>query len=39
MSATLNIPEYVKHQGVIDFVTKIAELTQPDRIEWCDGSR
>ena len=38
MSATLNIPEYVKHQGVIDFVTKIAELTQPDHIEWCDGS-
>lgn len=34
----LNVPAYVKHQGVIDFVKKIAELTQPDRIEWCDGS-
>lgn len=39
MSAiSLNVPDYVKHQGVIDFVAKIAELTQPDRIEWCDGS-
>lgn len=34
----LNVPAYVKHQGVIDFVQKIAELTKPERIEWCDGS-
>ncbi|MFW2177219.1 MULTISPECIES: phosphoenolpyruvate carboxykinase (GTP) [unclassified Moraxella] len=34
----LNVPSYVKHQGVIDFVQKIATLTKPDRIEWCDGS-
>ena len=38
MSLNLNVPSYVKQQGVIDFVQKIAELTQPDRIEWCDGS-
>lgn len=38
MTISLNTPDYVKHQGVIDFVQKIAELAKPDRIEWCDGS-
>ncbi|WP_019520023.1 phosphoenolpyruvate carboxykinase (GTP) [Faucicola boevrei] len=38
MTVVLNTPDYVKHQGVIDFVQKIAELAKPDRIEWCDGS-
>ncbi len=33
-----NIPSFVKHQGIIDWVKQIATLTQPDRIEWCDGS-
>lgn len=27
-----------KHSQLIDWVREIAELTQPDRIEWCDGS-
>src|SRR6187431_290634 len=26
------------HQGIIDFVNEVAELTQPDRIQWCTGS-
>lgn len=38
MSIELNVPSWVKHQGVIDFVQKIANLTKPARIEWCDGS-
>ena len=33
-----NIPSFVKRQGIIDWVKQIATLTQPDRIEWCDGS-
>jgi phosphoenolpyruvate carboxykinase (GTP) len=27
-----------EHQALIAWVQEIAELTQPDRIEWCDGS-
>ncbi len=26
------------HQGIRDWVTEVAELTQPDRIHWCTGS-
>lgn len=26
------------HQGILDFVTEVAELTQPARIHWCTGS-
>ena len=26
------------HQGILDWVNEIAELTQPDHIHWCTGS-
>lgn len=36
---TANIPDFVKHQAIIDWVADIAKLTKPARIEWCDGSQ
>jgi phosphoenolpyruvate carboxykinase (GTP) len=35
----LNAPEWVTSQSVRDWVTRMAALTRPDRIYWCDGSQ
>ncbi|MCP9758958.1 phosphoenolpyruvate carboxykinase (GTP) [Aquitalea sp. S1-19] len=31
-------PDYIKHAGLLAWVAKVAELTQPDAIHWVDGS-
>ncbi len=38
-TAAVSAPDYVKHQGVKEWVAQMAQLAKPDRIVWCDGSR
>jgi phosphoenolpyruvate carboxykinase (GTP) len=37
--AAAQVPAWVRHRKLIEWVEKIAAHTQPDRIVWCDGSQ
>jgi phosphoenolpyruvate carboxykinase (GTP) len=36
---TFDAPAYIKHRRLLDWVQRVAALTKPERIVWCDGSQ
>ena len=39
VQAALQVPSWVRHRRLVEWVQKIAAHTQPERIVWCDGSQ
>jgi phosphoenolpyruvate carboxykinase (GTP) len=35
----LNVPDYVKHAGLVAWVDEIARMTEAAEVYWCDGSK
>ena len=39
MTITINSPEYIKHTALLKWVQQMADLLEPARVHWCDGSK
>ena len=39
MNAASTAPEWVRHQGLQQWVAELASRTQPTNLVWCDGSQ
>ncbi|HZU54157.1 MAG TPA: phosphoenolpyruvate carboxykinase (GTP) [Holophagaceae bacterium] len=39
VATSLQVPSFVQNKKLISWVEEVAELCQPDRIHWCDGSQ
>jgi phosphoenolpyruvate carboxykinase (GTP) len=39
MSAVLNVPDYVANPKAVAWIQQIADLCEPEKVYWCDGSQ